>query len=259
VMSGKLGARAAEDVEMAALSYAEVKALASGNPLVLEKAGVDAELARLSLLKSQWRSNQWQVASDVKRLPLEIDHVKAIKSGVEVDTEVVRAALGKPISITVGETRFGTLEEAGKRLMAIAIDKVMLTKAAKERVTEIVGNVAGIQLGISCSPFSEFPIFYLDGQTVEYSAGERRSASGIVDVILATFHAIPSRLEEYDNRLATYERKLAGALTQVDKPFEHEEKMEELMHRQQEIDAALGLNQDNAGAMDAEEAVAMAA
>lgn len=259
VMSGKLGARAAEDVEMAALSYAEVKALASGNPLVLEKAGVDAELARLSLLKSQWRSNQWQVASDVKRLPLEIDHVKAIKSGVEVDTEVVRAALGKPISITVGETRFGTLEEAGKRLMAIAIDKVMLTKAAKERVTEIVGNVAGIQLGISCSPFSEFPIFYLDGQTVEYSAGERRSASGIVDVILATFHAIPSRLEEYDNRLATYERKLAGALTQVDKPFEHEEKMEELMRRQQEIDAALGLNQDNAGAMDAEEAVAMAA
>lgn len=259
VMSGKLGARAAEDVEMAALSYAEVKALASGNPLVLEKAGVDAELARLSLLKSQWRSNQWQVASDVKRLPLEIDHVKAIKSGVEVDTEVVRAALGKPISITVGETRFGTLEEAGKRLMAIAIDKVMLTKAAKERVTEIVGNVAGIQLGISCSPFSEFPIFYLDGQTVEYSAGERRSASGIVDVILATFHAIPSRLEEYDNRLATYERKLAGALTQVDRPFEHEEKMEELMHRQQEIDAALGLNQDNAGAMDAEEAVAMAA
>lgn len=259
VMSGKLGARAAEDVEMAALSYAEVKALASGNPLVLEKAGVDAEIARLSMLKSQWRSNQWQVASDVKRLPLEIDHIKAIKAGVEVDTEVVKAAIGRPISITVGNTRFGTLEEAGKRLMAIAIDKVMLTKAAKERVTEIVGNVAGIPLGISCSPFSEFPIFYLDGQTVEYSAGERRSAGGIVEVIMAAFHAIPSRLEEYDNRLATYERKLAGALTQVDRPFEHEEKMEELMRRQQEIDAELGLNQDNAGAMDADEAVAMAA
>ena len=85
------------------------------------------------------------------------------------------------------------------------------------------------------------------------------TCSGIVEVVMAAFHAIPSRLEEYDNRLATYERKLAGALTQVDRPFEHEEKMEELMRRQQEIDAALGLNQDNAGAMDADEAVAMAA
>jgi hypothetical protein len=59
VMKGDKGLRSLEDVELAALSYAEVKALASGNPLVVEKAGLDAEVAKLSTLFSVWRNQRW--------------------------------------------------------------------------------------------------------------------------------------------------------------------------------------------------------
>jgi hypothetical protein len=73
VMKGDKGIRSLEDVELAALSYAEVKALASGNPLVIEKAGVDAEVARLSTLFSVWRNQRYANESEVSRLPMMIE------------------------------------------------------------------------------------------------------------------------------------------------------------------------------------------
>ena len=73
VMRGDKGLRAIEDVELATLSYAEVKALASGNPMVIEKAGVDAEVAKLSTLFSVWRNQRWANESEVGRLPMLIE------------------------------------------------------------------------------------------------------------------------------------------------------------------------------------------
>ncbi|MBK7645755.1 MAG: hypothetical protein IPJ12_00860 [Betaproteobacteria bacterium] len=70
VMKGDQGIRSLEDVELAALSYAEVKALASGNPLVIEKAGVDAEVAKLSTLFSVWRNQRYANESEMGRLPM---------------------------------------------------------------------------------------------------------------------------------------------------------------------------------------------
>ena len=70
---GDKGIRSLEDVELATLSYAEVKALASGNPLVIEKAGVDAEVAKLSTLFSLWRNQRYANESEVGRLPMMIE------------------------------------------------------------------------------------------------------------------------------------------------------------------------------------------
>lgn len=68
-MHGDIGLRSAEELELAALSYAGVKALPSGNPMVLEKAGVEAELARLAVLKSQWDQQQWANRQEIASLP----------------------------------------------------------------------------------------------------------------------------------------------------------------------------------------------
>ncbi|MFN6992596.1 MAG: hypothetical protein ACK4PH_00175 [Aquincola tertiaricarbonis] len=73
VMKGDKGIRSLEDVELAAMSYDEVKALASGNPLVIEKAGVDAEVARLSTLFSVWRNQRYANETEVSRLPMMIE------------------------------------------------------------------------------------------------------------------------------------------------------------------------------------------
>ena len=83
VMRGDKGLRAIEDVELATLSYAEVKALASGNPMVIEKAGVDAEVAKLSTLFSVWRNQRWANESEVGRLPM----LSAAISLITVDSQ----------------------------------------------------------------------------------------------------------------------------------------------------------------------------
>jgi hypothetical protein len=88
IMQGDSGLRSAEDVELAALSYAEVKALASGNPLVLEKAGVDTELAKLSVLYSQWDQQQWRNKRELSYLPKQIARTEQIVAGIEKDLSV---------------------------------------------------------------------------------------------------------------------------------------------------------------------------
>ncbi len=251
-MTGTLGARSVEDVELAALSYAEVKALASGNPLVMEKAGIDAELAKLSLLKSQWRSTQWEVNSEVAWLPKEIAKLQARITGLEQDEAQLAAFNGKPFAITLNGAKVTDQEEAGKRLLNIAINA--LRESRKSELDQFVGELGGFKIGVYSSPYKEFPNFYIDGSTVQHHAKEWKSAGYIIEALLAAYRAIPARLQDDENLLATRERRLAGLLTQVGKPFEYEDRLNEVLARQQEIDAALGLHQDNAGAADAQEA-----
>ena len=257
VMNGKLGARCIEDVELAALSYAEVKALASGNPLVLEKAGIDAELAKLSLLKAQWRSSQWQLKSEVACLPKEIERLQKRIQGLEEDAKKVEAFNGRPFAVTINGQRLTNQEEAGKRLLSAAIDALRNSRMGGYEA--IIGEVNGFALGVYAQPLNEFPNFFIDGATVQHHARAMKSANGIIEALMAAYRAIDKRLLDNEDDLAMRERRLAGLLTQVGQPFEYEDRMNEVLARQQEIDAALGLHQDNAGSVDAEESLPMAA
>ena len=249
VMTGKIGSRSVEDVELAALSYAEVKALASGNPLVLEKAGIDAEFAKLSMLKSQWRDEQWQINSELSWLPAEIEKVKARAIGLEKDAAKLEASNGKPFAIAINGARVIDTELAGKKLLNVALNAVR----SKEAVDQIIGEMGGFEVGVWFNRRNDFPVFYLNGATAYHMSREMKSANGIIEALMAAYRAIPARLSEEENLLAMRERRLAGLLTQVGKPFEYQDRMDEVLVRQHEIDAALGLHQDNAGAIDAQE------
>jgi len=85
VMSGDKGIRSVEDVELATLTYAEVKALASGNPKIIEKAGVDAEIARYASLLSVWRNQRYANESEVAALPMRIDSNQRLLVALEAD------------------------------------------------------------------------------------------------------------------------------------------------------------------------------
>lgn len=251
VMTGSIGARSIEDVELAALSYAEVKALASGNPLVLEKAGIDAELARLSMLKAQWRSSQWEIKAELSCLPEEIQRLQRRIAGLEQDTALVEQSRGKPFSMSINGERFTDREEAGKKLLTVAINAMRQSRDRK--LSAIVGELGGFKVGVFAGPFKEFPNFYLDGVSVEHHAKEMKSAHGIIEALMDTFQTVPTQLAKAEETLVTRERRMAGLLTQVGQPFELEDRMNEVLARQQEIDAALGLHQDNAGATDSQE------
>ena len=93
VMSGDKGLRSIEDVELATLSYAEVKALASGNPKVIEKAGVDADIARYSSLFMVWRNQRYANESEVAHLPMRIESSEKLLSALTSDADAAASLL----------------------------------------------------------------------------------------------------------------------------------------------------------------------
>lgn len=255
VIKGSFGARAAEDVELAALSYAEVKALASGNPLVMEKAGIDAELAKLSALKSVWYSESWGIKREVEQwLPNDIKLLSSRISGLTKDVAVVEQHRGKKLVFDIAGKRYDDREEGEKALLRHAIEALRATKNGN--VHQIIGEVAGFKLGIYSTKLREFPNYYLDGASVEHHARSMKSGSGICEAIAAAIHSIPTELEEAEYTLSVKEQRLASLATMVDRKFEHEDRMQEVLKRQYEVELALGLHKDSAGAMDAEEKLA---
>ena len=253
VMCGTFGARAVEDVELAALSYAEVKALASGNPLILEKAGIDADVAKFSALKAIFRSQQWSMRDEVQYLPKDIDSLKRRLVGLEADEAKIAAARGKEFSIELAGKRYTEKDAAAGAMLHHALSAL---KTGNKEHQELIGKYCGFDIGVYMSRGKDFPSYYIDGETCEHHAREMKSSAGILDALMAAYYDIPNRSLETERTLALKEGRLAGLLTTVNDSFEHEGRLQELLRRQIEVDRELGLHQDSAGAIDNDERLA---
>jgi N12 class adenine-specific DNA methylase len=234
VMQGDTGMRSAEDVELAALSYAEVKALASGNPLVLEKAGVDTELAKLSLLKSQWDQQQWRNKQELASLPSRIERIKGRIAAVEADIAVRRDVSGNRFLMEVEGKRYSDRAEAGNALL----HAVHGVRSGSERV---VGQIAGFRVAVKAAAVREFGKALVVQGSIDYEAGRAESPIGFVKVLENVLHRMELMLEEEREHLARTEKRLADILVEVAKPFDKVERLAWLQQRQREIEAALDL------------------
>jgi hypothetical protein len=121
-----------------------VKALASGNPLVIEKAGVDAEVAKLSTLFSVWRNQRYATESEVVRLPMLIESLERKLALLEQDCERAEPALAGDMCVEIaGQVLVGS-EAVGEGLRQL----VRAAKTAQGSVEQRVGGFAGFNLGL---------------------------------------------------------------------------------------------------------------
>lgn len=145
--------RSAEDVELAALSYAEVKALASGNPLVMEKAGIDAEVAKLSLLKSQWDNQRWANQRESATLPGRIEKIRERIESVEADIGDRTDVRGNRFGMVIDGKCYHERSTAGEVLQRYYIEAKARTRKLgnwKSSPGEMsVGQFAGFDLAVS--------------------------------------------------------------------------------------------------------------
>lgn len=234
VMRGDTGTRSAEDVELAALSYAEVKALASGNPLVLEKAGVDTELAKLALFKSQWDQQQWRNKQELASLPGRIERIKVRIDAIEADVAARQDVSGNRFAIEIEGRRYTDRAEAGKALM-FAVHGVR----GGERV---IGRIAGFRVAVKTAASLESGkrLVILGG--IEYEAGKAETPIGFVKVLENALNRMEQTLEEEREYLARTEKRMADIQAEIAKPFDKAERLVWLRQRQKEIDAALDLS-----------------
>jgi hypothetical protein len=171
VMCGDKSLRSVEDVALATLSYAEVKALASGNPLVIEKAGVDAELAKLSTLHCIWRGQRYANEREVAELPLSIASLEKTIAAIESDLERLEPQTMASIAIEIADRRIVGPDAVGETLHGIA-DTVRKKQAHRAglHTEQIVGRFAGLDLGIRSAGGESVPEYFLKGRAISASS-----------------------------------------------------------------------------------------
>ena len=254
VMMGDKGIRSLEDVELAALSYAEVKALASGNPLVIEKAGVDAEVAKLSTLFSVWRTQRYANESEVGRLPMMIEALEKKIELFMLDVASIVPQTLQDLSIELAGRQVAGPDAVGDSLRA-------LVKAAKEEVRgghrmieRIVGRFGGFELGIIATRGEEVPSFYLSGRCL-YGAEPYQTGPALVVGLLAALESVSKHHTDAVVQLELRRKRLDDLRLELARPFEHENRLVDLLARQRALLRELDLDKDEAGStkVDAEE------
>jgi N12 class adenine-specific DNA methylase len=255
VMKGDEGIRSLEDVELAALSYAEVKALASGNPLVIEKAGVDAEVAKLSALFSVWRNQRWSNESEVAHLPSMIEATEKRLALSALDVATVTRESAEELSIELNRRRFAGDEAVGdalRELVKRTHEESHLLRNSSQTIERIVGRCAGMGLGVCTSWEDAWPTLYLAGHC-RYSVDPYQTGPALVSGLRKALASVPEVQEQTAERLRTYKKRLEDLRSGLNRPFEHENKLTDLLVRQRELLKALDLDKDEAGSAAVEE------
>ena len=258
VMKGDKGIRSLEDVESAALSYAEVKALASGNPLVIEKAGVDAEVAKLSTLFSVWRNQRYANQSEVGRLPMMIEALERRVEANGLDLAGVEPQAIETLAIELAGRRIAGPEAVGDALRGLvkaAKDELRpgaFTRGMQERV---VGRFGGFELGIRIERGEQVPRLYLAGH-LHYDAEAYQTGPALASALLQALASVGKHHADAVEQLALRRKRLEDIQLELARSFEHEDRLAALLVRQRELLKRLDLDKDEVGSarLDGEDA-----
>ena len=248
LMTSKSPVRACEDVDDAALSYAEIKALATGNPYIKEKMDLDIQVSKLKLMKANHTSQKYRLETDIaKNYPMQITAAKERLEGLKADAQAVKPLLEKgkekdEFSMTVGGKEYTDRKEAGTALIAACAG----LKAVK--TSGQVGEFYGFQMSAEFDSFNQKYVLTLKRQC-SYKIEVGKDALGNLQRISNALSGIEKRVSETQQKLETLQRQLETAKEEVAKPFEKEQELAEKSERLAELNSLL--NMDEKGPLEA--------
>jgi N12 class adenine-specific DNA methylase len=248
VMTGATSVRQAEDIEGGALTYAEIKAIASGNPAVMEKVKVDTEIRKLDQLRAAHVNQQYSIRTQLSGLPGQIQHAKANLARIRADIATRDANTEDEFHMTVGKKVFsgkGAREEAAKALNHVVLswrDDLTLQPRAAYRGFEILSRGRGTLRFGDTAADDHTPELFVRGAAA-YSANlNAENPVGTVQSIEHTLRALDRHAESDHERIERLEKQLADYQAQANKPYEHEARLKELLIQQAQLNAALDLD-----------------
>jgi hypothetical protein len=234
VITGDNAARRAEDIGGQELSYAEVKAIASGNPAVLTLAEADAELQRLNLLKKNHVDEQYVARRSVRDLPGTITSLSERLSNLTADQATVTARAGDPI--TIGKRKCSR-EDVGTALAA-QLDALPTNIREKTRVP--LGTYRGLRFGIVLNP-QWSPEVYLEGAMTRHDTLSRdhHGPRAVLNALDRLASAYGSDIAHVRQELTIAEFQLRDYQARLGKPFPHDAYLSELTALRDQLKAGL--------------------
>jgi hypothetical protein len=234
VMAGDNAVRRAEDVGGQELSYAEVKAIASGNPAVLTLAEADAELQRLALLRKNHLDEQYVARRSVRDLPATIASLSERLCGLVADQSTVVGRAGDPI--TIGRHTCSREEAVG--VLGRQWDGILFNVPERRRVS--LGAFRGLRFGLVLQP--QFaPDVYLEGATTRQSmlSRDHHGPRAVLNAIERLSEGYESECARVRQDLAVAEAQLRDYQARMGKPIPHEAYLAELTGLRDQLKAGL--------------------
>lgn len=237
VMIGDATMRKAEDVDATALSYAEVKAIASGNPMVIEKAQVDAEVIRLNRLRRQHMDSQHSIRLRIKSAEHSVTVEEKFLAHLQQDLATRTPTRGDDFTMTIDGQHYDERVKAGRQLVFIGAALKPMQSTRK------IGSVAGFP--ISLHRLDARLELRIHGRNT-YQATVSESPQGTIGSLEHAIGEFESQQSESKENLERLEKRIGELKAQLGASFEHEEKLEVAEKRQQEIITALDLAKNQA-------------
>ena len=239
IMTSKSPVRSCEDVDEQALSYAEIKALCAGNPLIKEKMDLDVQVAKLKVLKADHQSQKFRLQDKLlTKFPADIQETNAHIAGLKADAQLAAAhPQGKEefCGMTIKGVAYDEKKTAGERL-------VLACSELPNAEEKVIGSYRGFELSLRFDAFRTEYQALLKGQR-KYTVPLGTDPLGNIIRLDNSLNNFPERINSVENELDTLHQQQAAAQIEVEKPFPQEEELAEKSARLAELNAQLDVDE----------------
>ena len=239
IMTSKTPVRVAEDVDESSLNYAEIKALATGDPKIKEKMDLDNEVTKLKMLEANYKSNRYRLEDKVaKNYPEEIARTEKLIEAVKKDISEVEPKVEgeeKFASITIGGEKILDKKLAGEKLLE-AISKVKINES------KVIGKYRNMDLEVSYNFFTNEHNFSLNG-AAKHSGELGTSADGNITRLDNALEKMPEKLKRLEEKLFSTKEQLENAKEELQKPFEKADELKNKALRLAELNKLLNMGE----------------
>ncbi len=239
IMTSKSPVRSCEDVDEQALSYAEIKALCAGNPLIKEKMDLDVQVAKLKVLKADHQSQKFRLQDKLlTKFPADIQETNAHIAGLKADAQLAAAhPQGKEefCGMTIKGVAYDEKKTAGERL-------VLACSELPNAEEKVIGSYRGFELSLRFDAFCTEYQALLKGRR-KYTVPLGTDPLGNIIRLDNSLNSFPERITAAENELTTLHQQQAAAQIEVEKPFPQEEELAEKSARLAELNAQLDVDE----------------
>lgn len=242
IMTSKSPVRSADDIDEAALSYAEIKALATGNPYIKEKMDLDIQVAKLRLLKANYDSQRYRLEDDIlMNYPKMITATEERIAGLKADQVMAAEKLPQDndhFIMEVGGKTFDSKKEAGLAIVAACTGMKAIQKDGE------IGHYAGFSMSVHYDTFNNKFELILKGKS-SYKVEVGTDGIGNITRINNVLTDIPSLLTKAEERLETLHTQMESAKAELATPFAQAEELKAKEERLSELNALLNMDAGN--------------
>lgn len=252
IYRGDTSVRTMDDLDNSTMSFAQIKAIASGNPLILEKFKVDTDVQKLKDRERNYKASKYRLENSVNNdLPLTIKQTEDYIDKLKKDKEKIQNKENEEnCHITINGKEFSKYKDAGAEILEISNKYLELNKEY------YLGNYRGFELTITNKGIKD--LFQNNGepQKIIKIKGDNEYSFDLLKVPSLNIKKMDEKIDSIENNLnkrielkQDLERQLNEAKKELEKPFEYEEKLKEMLKRQREINQKLNMDEKEKSAI----------